>query len=279
MSTVVFTGCSFTAGNGWIAPSKDDPYANIECKDCPDLWVNLCHQQIDQLKELTLINNSRGGASNTEIFEVTTVAISKHLSNIKYLFVQWTSMPRYNFNIGLELWNTNERLPIRSPATHNVKLSNSNAWNREYLTDLLSRLSVLHHLHPEIVKVVSYSKTISNLCKQFNIKVVFINGMCPWDHNYFIKLTGSNITPENYTPFTKNEILDIDSRNDENIFKLYEKIHNDYDSAGGIDPAEWINLYHSMYQDQLDKNYDNNHPGKQSNQLYFQQTKNFLETQ
>jgi len=277
MSTVVFAGCSFTAGNGWIAPPKDNPYATIECKDYPGLWVNLCHRHIDQLKELTLINIGRGGGSNTEIFENTIRTLSEHTSNIKYLFVQWTSMPRYNFNTGLELWNTTEKLHgAGHHPTHNIKLSNGSFWDREYLTDLLSRLRVLHHLHPEIVKVVSYSKIISNLCKKFNIKVVFINGICPWDDNYFVRSTGN--TPENYTPFTKKEILDIDHRDDEVIFKLYEKIHNDYDSAGGINTAEWVNLYHSMKNNKLDTNYDNDHPGIKSNQLYFQQIKNFLET-
>lgn len=278
MSKVVFAGCSFVAGNGWVASPMDDPHANIECKDYPALWVNLCHTQIDQLKDLELINVGRGGGSNAEIFKNAVKEIS--VGDVKYLFVEWTSMPRYNFNTGLELWNTSEKLQgCISQPTHDIKLSNGNFWDREYVTDLLSRLRVLHHLHPEIVKVVSYSKIVSDLCKRFNIKVGFINGLCPWDHDYFVKLTGSNITPESYTPFTKNEILNIDSRSDEDIFKLYEKIHNDYDYAGGIDPTEWINLYHSMNNDQLDVNLDARHPGTQSNQLYFQQLKNFLETQ
>jgi hypothetical protein len=276
VSKVVFAGCSFTAGNGWVKPPVDDLYANIECKDYPDLWVNLCHTQIDQLKDLQLVNVGRGGSSNTEIFESAVREIVT--DNVKYLFVEWTSMPRYNFNTGLELWNTTEKLHGRQPK-HNVKLSNGDFWDREYLTDLLSRLRVLHHLHPEIVKVVSYSKIISNLCKKFNIKVGFINGICPWDKNYFVKLTGNNATPESYTSFTKNKILNIESRSDEDIFILYEKIHNDYNSAGGIDPAEWVNLYHSMANDQLDANLDTFHPGIQSNQLYAQQIKNFLETQ
>jgi hypothetical protein len=286
MSIVIFTGCSFTAGNGWVIPPKDTPYANIECKDYPDLWVNLCHQQIDQLKELTLINNSCGGASNTEIFEAAVGALSEHLSNTKYLFVQWTSMPRYNFKIGLELWNTNENLHggKMNRLTHDVKLSNGTLWNRNYLTDLLDRLMVLHHLHPEIVKVVSYSSIISTLCKQLNINVVFINGLCPWDNDYFVNLCnivppGITVFPDDLTKFTQDQIIQVSSRTDKDILILYDQIHSDYESAGSIDPTEWVNLYHSMANDQVDFNHDNLHPGTQSNQLYFQQIKNFLETQ
>lgn len=280
MSKVVFAGCSFTAGNGWVIPPENNPYANIECKDYPELWVNLCHKKIDVLKNLELINVGQGGGSNTEIFENAVKEISNNTSNIKYLFVEWTSMPRYNFNIGLELWNTTESLNKSThQLKHNVKLSNGDAWTREYLTDLLSRLRVLHHLHPEIVKVVSYSNIISNLCKQFNIKVVFINGFCPWDTDYFVKLSNSSVVPNNYTTFTKNEILNIDSRLDKDIFILYNQIHYDYINAGGINPEQWVNLYHSMNTDKIDTNYDNIHPGTQSNQLYAQQIKNFLETQ
>ena len=273
----MFAGCSFTAGNGWVEPPKDNLHANIECKDYPGLWVNLCHSQINQLKDLELVNVGQGGGSNTEIFENAVREIST--GDVKYMFVEWTSMPRYTFNAGLELWNTSEKLHNNNHPKHNVKLSNGNFWNRDYLDDLLSRLRVLHHLHPEIVKVVSYSSIIGNLCRKFNIKVGFINGICPWDENYFIRLTGNNVTPEHYTTFTKNEILNIKSRSDEDIFILYEKIHNDYNSAGSINPAEWVNLYHSMRNDQLDVNLDTYHPGTQSNQLYAQQIKNFLETQ
>ena len=280
MPKIIFAGCSRTAGNGWIKPPADDPHANIECKNYPGLWVNLCHTQIDALKNLTLINVARGGISNTEIFESALSAMSGNPAEVKYLFVQWAAMPRYNFNIGLELWNTTEKMhgPNTRP-THDIKLGNKDQWDRKYITDLLDRLRVLHHLHPEIVKVVQYSKIISNLCKQFNIKVGFINGVCPWDENYFVRLTGNHITPEDYTPFTKNEILDIDSRSDKDIFILYEKIHNDYDNVGGIDPTEWVNLYSSMRNTQIDVNLDQHHPGIQSNQLYFQQIKTFLGTQ
>ena len=55
-------------------------------------------------------------------------------------------------------------------------------------------------------------------------------------------------------------------------------IHNEYDQLGGIDPANWINLYDSMSANKIDVNYDNTHPGTQSNQYYFQQVKQFLES-
>jgi hypothetical protein len=86
------------------------------------------------------------------------------------------------------------------------------------------------------------------------------------------------VLPEDYTPFTKTHILDIESKNDNDIFKLYNIMHDEYNCAGGIDSCDWINLYSSMKDCQIDTNYDKIHPGKISNQQYYQQVSNFLKS-
>jgi hypothetical protein len=274
MSKVVFAGCSFTAGSGW----SDSP--DIAQTD-PRLWVNLCHTQINELSSLELVNLGIGGASNSEIFENAVKELANNPADIQYLFVQWTSMPRYNFNAGLETWVTTEKLHGNdgNRSKDNINFSDGTSWDRRYVNDLLDRFRALHHLHPEIVKVVSYTRIISDLCKQFNIKFAFINGLCPWDENYFVKLEGTDIKPENYTPFTKKEILNIEHKNDEDILKLYNQIHNDYNNAGGINSMQWVNLHKSMRNSQVDTNNDNSHPGIKSNQIYFEQIKTFIESQ
>lgn len=274
MKKVVFTGCSFTAGVGW---SNVDPEQSMQIpvKDYPGLWVNLCHNQISKLKKLKLINAGIGGASNTEIFQATVKEIGNH-NNIDTIICQWSGMPRYSFSLGLELWPTNEAIQNRaSRSKFDVNFSNGTQWSRKYLDDLLDRFLVLHHLHGEILKVVEYCNILKKLSKKFNIKIYFVNGICPWDKNYFVRL--HDVLPEDYTSFTKKTILEIESRDNNTIFKLYKKIHDDYDQAGGIDPADWINLYDSMVENTIDTNYDNEHPGIQSNQLYFQMVKKFLE--
>lgn len=239
--------------------------------------MNLCHHELSQIKDLDLVNLGQGGASNAEIFKNTVNAISKYQHNITVMFCQWTSMPRYKFNVGFELWPTTESITPGGRSKADVNLSNGTKWNRKYLDNLLDRLLVLHHAHNEIINVVTYSNILQQLAKSFAIKLYFINGLCPWDQDYFTRL--DNVLPENYTPFTKNEILEINARSDEDIFKLYDKLHNDYDNAGGIDPTQWINLYSSMLANKIDVNYDKKHPGTQSNQLYLEQIKKFLETQ
>ena len=272
MKKVVFTGCSFTAGAGW---SSIDP-VNGFAKDYPGLWVNLCHREISKLKKLELVNAGISGASNTDIFEATVKEIGNH-NDIDTIICQWTAMPRYRFSLGLELWPTSERIQGRaSRLEFDVNLSNGTTWSRKYLNDLFDRFLVLHHLHGEILKVVRYSNILKKLSKKINIKLYFVNGLCPWDQNYFVRL--NSVSPEDYTPFTKKTILEIESRDDDDIFKLYKNIHDDYDQVGGIDPTDWINLYDSMLKNQIDTNYDNDHPGTKSNQLSFELVKKFLES-
>jgi len=273
MKSVVFVGCSFTAGTGWTDPDLTTS-TKTEAKDHPDLWVNLCHQNIETLKQLELINLGKAGATNTEIFENTVRAISTYKENVDTIFCQWTAMPRYNFNVGFELWDTSESFDTHI-RKHDVNLNKGDHWPRQYVVDLLDRLRSMHHLHWEILKVVDYTNIITALGHSFGIKnIFFINGLCPWDENYFIEL--HNVKPEKYTPFTKKSILNIDTRDDSDIYTLYHLAHAHYNKAGGINPSSWINLYHSFLNQRIDTNFDHRHPGLKSNQLYYQTIQSHL---
>lgn len=276
MKSVVFVGCSYTAGNGWV-DTDPDTSTKAEAKDHPNLWVNLCHTNIKQLKDLKLINLGKGGASNTEIFENTVRAMSEYGNDIDTIFCQWTAMPRYNFNVGFELWNTSESLHNLEARKHDVNLNNGDQYPRQYIVDLMNRLKAMHHLHWEILKVVDYTNIITRLSRLSGVKnVFFINGACPWDKNYFLELT--NATPEDYTNFTKTEILNIHTRDDKDIYQLYQLAHKQYNDTGGINSSKWTNLYNSFLNQILDTNFDNLHPGTKSNKLYYQIIKSHLES-
>jgi hypothetical protein len=271
---VVFVGCSFTAGNGWAdLPAEES--RGIECKDSPHLWVNICHQTLPQIKNLELVNVGQVGASNTEILQNAVRLISSIGAEIDIMFCQWTSAPRYNFNVGFELWDTSESLRDTDARKHDINLNKGDHWPREYVKDLLDRLRVMHHLHWEIVKIIDYSATLSRLAKQIGFDIFFINGLCPWDNDYFTKL--ENVKPESYTDFTKKQILNIDSRDDQTIFKLYDLAHDHYQQAGGINHKQWINLYDSFIKNKIDTNFDLSHPGKKSNILYYNLVKEKLQ--
>ena len=171
MSKVVFSGCSFTAGTGW---DKND--ITLDCKDDPNLWTNLCCSQIDQLQNLKVLNVGNGGASNLDIFLAALKTIVVHESDIDTLFCQWTSMPRYNFSVGFELWSTNEGIGLHKKHEHDVNLNRGETWNRKYLNDLLDRLLVLHHLHGEIVKLVEYSNILKKLLNNSILNYILSTG-------------------------------------------------------------------------------------------------------
>jgi len=250
MNKVIFGGCSFTAGAGWEEKSN-----------APELWTNLCCNNIEQLKNLEQVNLGVIGASNTDIFESTMSALAEDAKNIKYVICQWTATHRYSFYSSLEPWET--KISWKSK-------------NKNDDCELLNRFIVRQNMHYEILKIVKYSAIITNVCKHLNIIPIFLNGLCPWDKNYFDKIQLPSTKPEDYTPFTKYHVLDIDQRNDKDINTLYNKIHADYQAAGGIDPKNWVNLYRSMFQCKIDVNSDQQHPGSKSNQIYFEQVKNFL---
>lgn len=262
---VVFAGCSLTAGTGW------DP-ANIKetVPTYPGLWVNLCYQNIPKLSQYELVNIGAGGASNSEIFINVTNSLAAYGNNIETLFVQWTAWPRYNFNTGFETWPTVEKLHNRNRNNHDILLRDGTRISRNQIRTLLDKLSSLHHPHWEILNVVKFSNIIKSLAEQVGINnVFFINGLCGWDQNYFVKL--DNALPHQYSDFTRYNILEVQHRpnNEQEIIALYNLAHQQYQDAGGINLSNWLNIYNSLFQNKIDVNFDNLHPGTKSNQLYF----------
>jgi hypothetical protein len=246
---ILFCGCSYTAGDGLDMGSNS-----------PDLWVNLIHKN-KMFDRFELVNSAAGGRSNAGIFQDAVFNIIKN--DVKYAFVCWTSMPRFELSLGLETYKTTiSFVPGAGQKDHNLNDIN---YPKNYLRSLNDRLTTLVNLHFEILNLVHYVNSLIELCKKFKTKIYFINGLCPWDFNYFLKL--ENTLPESYTQFTK-KLINIDNRDDQEIFDLYNKIHYEYNLAGGIQAPYWLNLYSSLKSLQLDVNYLPSHPGIKSNQLY-----------
>jgi hypothetical protein len=273
---VIFTGCSFTAGTGWH-PDPAQSYT-VDYKEASELWVNLCHQQLPTLQGLDLINLGLGGASNSNIFESTVDAMAVHGGSIKFLFCQWTSYPRYHWNLGFELWSTKDNVTNWGTLAFDINTSVGINHSAKDLSRFKKQYLMLHHPHWEIVKILRYTHTLSHLAQLHNIKIFFINGLCHWDQDFFEYQHTSDTKPEDYTTYTKKEILQIDFRNDIDIHKLYNLAHSHYKLAGGINSDQWINLYGSMENTKIDTNYDHYHPGKLSNLKYFTQIKTAIES-
>jgi hypothetical protein len=256
----LFSGCSFTAGIGFELEKQE-----------PGLWVNLLHKSVPELAKTQLINISQGGQSNENIFASAVHSIL-HDRSIQYVFVAWTSVPRYEMSLGLELYATHHAfIPNSKYKDHNL---HNIVYTSDYLSKINDRITTLAHPHYEIYKIVSYTNSLLALAKLSNIKIYFINAICPWDDNYFTIL--QNVLPSQYTKFTQ-ELISTETRADAEIFALYNKIHNEYSQLGGIQAKHWLNLYSSMRNMRVDVNDNGTHPGLQSNQTYFQYFKNMLE--
>lgn len=253
MEVSLFSGCSYTAGSGFKLEKKD-----------PALWVNLLHGSHPKLNKTKLLNVSHGGASNETIFRKTIFNILT-IPEIKYVFVQWSSVPRYEMSLGLETYNTHQsfipRVRFRQHNLHEV------IYKPGYLKKINDRFTSLANDHYEIVNLLMYVNSINLLCKLKKCQVFYINGLCPWDHDYFKKL--DNVLPCAYTDYTK-KLIQTETRDDEEVFKIYDKIHKEYNEAGGILEHRWLNLYMPMDCEIVDVNDDHSHPGIESNYNYYQ---------
>lgn len=246
-----FVGCSYTAGSGFVNERFEE-----------NLWTMLLHCNTDVLAGTEYVNLGIPGGSNEQIFTAAAQALASQQP--KFLFVQWTSYPRFTFLLGLETYKTYQTF------SWEAKLSDHNLhdlhYNAGYLQKVAERFLALEHPHNQIENIVRYCNILVNLSKQIGTTVFFINGACSWDKDYFVKL--HNVLPNQYTTETQ-KLLQTATRDDSEVFQLYDRIHSDYQQHGGIQSNHWLNLYQSLRQQQFDTNQDNRHPGIQSNRLFF----------
>lgn len=259
MDCCVFVGCSFTQGVGFELLDKE-----------PGLWVNLLHKNVDQLSKTKLINNGAGGLSNERVFYTAVNSIVKHTP--KYIFVQWTSAPRYRITLGVETTTVDQYFSPNKQINYDIPL-HSIKYSASYLNSVKDRFLSLHHPHGDIVTIIEYTNSLINLANKTGTQIFFINGLCPWDDNYFTKL--QNVLPSCYTNYTQ-KLIESTTRADSETFAIYDKMHTEYTQAGSIQESYWLNLYWSFRHNMIDKNNDRQHPGIKSNLLYFNNIKSAL---
>jgi hypothetical protein len=227
----------------------------------PNLWVNLLHGSVS-LRHLDLTNVGLGGRSNQGIFlDAVWNLVNDHYD---YAFVAWTSMPRYEMEVGLEEYTTRQVFMPNLRILHDHRL-NDIVYDQRYLKKINDRFVSLAHVHFEIVQLLRYVNSLIRVADLVNTKIFFINSMCPWDAGYFNKI--QNVLPEKYTAFTQT-ILNMKNRDDDEIFRIYDKMHKELEGAGGIHEPYWLNLYQSLKSLQIDTNDDGVHPGIKSNQTF-----------
>lgn len=249
MKTALAVGCSMTKGHG-----LPDTINN------PALWVNQLLRSVD----CTAITNlSQTGRNNHWIFLETIGALIRQEYDI--VIVGWSAIPRFNFNVGLELYSTMTNL-VNSGTP--VNLNNYISYDPRRLANLGDQLRLMHNDHWDFLDLVKYVNTLIEIQEQ-NRKghIFFVNTLGPWPDNYFVKRRIA--LPSDLSKF-EQDLLSVDTRDDEEIFKLYDMIHAQYQLFGGIQESNWLNLYEPIHRLQIDNAApDDKHPGLLTQDLLF----------
>jgi hypothetical protein len=244
---VLAVGCSMTKGHGLKHESSD-----------PELWVN----KLFPCNKYKVINKSKTGVNNHWIFLETISQLLTETYDI--VLVGWSAIPRFNFNVGLELYSTHTML---ASADASVNLNNNNTISGKWLKSIGDNLKKIHNDHWDFLDLVKYVNVLILLQEQKNNgRLFFVNTLGPWPDNYFSKKQIN--LPSDLSLFEQN-LLQVNTRDDDEIFQLYEMIHNHYEIYGGIRPDHWLNLYSSLRSMQIDDVSDSDkHPGYKSQNIF-----------
>lgn len=249
MTACIFTGCSYTAGSGW--PDLDNDHR---------LWAKSLHQTHPALAQTRYLNFGIGGASNARIFYESVRAMLAHPGSI--VFVAWTSTARFELDLGFETYDCRQVFIPNSPMRDH-KL-NTHVFSAKYLRKIRDQFVSLVHDHREICGILGYTTQLIKLAQLQQSRIFFVNALCPWDAGFFHKI--DYVLPNTLTPYTQ-QLLQVSTRDDNEVQQLYNNMHHDYDTQGGIHNNKWLNLYQSIRSLQTDVNYDGIHPGEKTNQI------------
>lgn len=244
---ILFSGCSHTEGYG-LDDGKDD--VNNYC----NVLASLAFKNNIKIK-----NIGTAGHSNLRIFLDTCFELSQ--MTYDFAFISWTSYPRLVTWLGLEEYECKRCfMPNNNIVEHN---GNDLQFSSKFLNNLNNNLSLINNDHYEILDIVQYCNLLQNLFKE--TKIFFINNVCVWDIDYFSPLVDFSI--DKITSYTK-KLLNVTNRDQDQVQRLYHKIHSDYHAKGGINPEQWLNLYRCFQNFRLDLANDNLHLGPRSHKAY-----------
>jgi hypothetical protein len=248
INNILVTGCSATSGYNY----QDDP-------NDPRIWVQrICGKLFP---DATVINRARTGKNNHWIFLETMSALCK--DHYDLVIVQWSWLTRLHMTLGLETWATDSKLTD----SYDIHLHNGVVISKKWQESLGNTIRSVSNKHWYILDLIKYVNILIQIQESRNQKIIFVNGGVVWPENWFDKQP--NLTqPSDLLPFVQ-DMLDVDSRDNEQIFELHDMIYSQYAEYGSIRPEYWINLYKPIHESKIDtiSNTDQ-HPGDKS-QIYF----------
>ena len=245
---ILTVGCSITYGEGLSGNLND-----------PKLWVNqICHTLWPDSK---LTNMAKTAKNNYWIFMETMWAITQKKYDL--IVVAWTNIPRYDYHVGLELYNVHTMLT----GEKEVRINGDVVFSADWINDTGDRLRMLHHDHWDTLEIVKYVNILIKLQEEVNHgKILFVNALLPWANDFFNKKSFTQ--PSELSEYEQN-FLSVNTRDDGEIHDLYNMVHEHYESYGGIHEDHWLNLYQSLTVMRVDTvSEEDRHPGYLSQELY-----------
>jgi hypothetical protein len=242
---ILIAGCSYTSG-----------YKMSNEHHNPATWAN---QLSTRLGATSVKNIAKTGANNQYIFLETVSELIK--DHYDLVLIEWSAIPRYRFKVGLELYSVDSLL------SDDVNLVGHETISKKWLQEIKHRLLKIHNDHWDITELIKYINVLTELqTKSRPGQIFFINGLAPWPDNYFTKK--QIVLPSDLDDYTQN-LLQVELRDDSEIFQLYDMIHNHYITYGGIQHQRWLNLYCSMDQLKIDIiDATDTHPGTASQSVF-----------
>jgi hypothetical protein len=255
MKQLLISGASVSAGAG--LPNG---------KQNPNLFLNRLAVECLQYPQHQVNNISLVGADNKQIFLDTAIELGT--SKYSDALVCWQSMPRINYNFGLESYPTSA--PIVGPVamSYDINLLAGQQVSKKEIIKLQKYFLRYYNPHWELLELVKYINILKGIAQQHGTSLHFINYQMPWlTFDYFQPIDYN--TPSDLDPFTQ-EVLQSEFRTDKEVYELYKLIHNCYNSVGGINKELWLNLNTPLTDIKTDSvSIEELHPGESSQNVFF----------
>ena len=244
---VCFNGCSFTVGEGFA-----------EHQRAQYIYDRLLAKQFG----FDSTNVAIGGSSNYTIFMRTAREI---LSN-KYdlVITQWTALNRTWLYPGPDtVFFTNDQ---EFPDYKYRDLYLSASEKKTFCNTLL----LMNHDYNNIMELVDYCNILCNLADTNSTKIMFVNGLVPWQPDLAQPL--SDDLGQLLSGYTKS-VLDFDHRPDHEIVEFFTKLQNKFQE---LDQSKWSNLFTSFMSAVTDTGPEGHHPGPISHKWMADNISNYL---
>jgi len=244
---VCFNGCSFTWGEGF-----DYNERNLYVYD------RLLSNQFDWERD----NIAQKGSSNYQIFMRSAEALQQKKYDI--VFTQWSGLNRIWLSPGPETFYFNNDEKYTDYQYRNIYID---ARSKKKLNELLL---LLNHDYQNILDLVSYCNILEDLARMSATRLIFINGLLPWQDDLSKPLADDIST--SLSDYTKS-ILDFDNRSDDEIVKYFSALQR---KVSLLNKNSWVNIFDSFQNNTTDVAIEGHHPGIKSHKWMAERITNYL---